>query len=85
MDTQDDLRESVECPICFHRMDQAAFIGCGHKFCLACIQTALSRQPKCPLCRATAPPDTIRPDHTLRDVISRLGAGGGARGGGSNT
>ncbi|KAI3787130.1 hypothetical protein L1987_41362 [Smallanthus sonchifolius] len=42
------------CPICMGPLVEMTSTSCGHLFCDICIRTALSVQPKCPLCRRDA-------------------------------
>lgn len=52
---QDALRLYIdnqeECPICYEVPADAVITHCKHVFCRPCIQKALTKQHKCPLCR----------------------------------
>ena len=39
----------TECPICFEIRALVA-TPCGHRFCAACIEEALARRARCPIC-----------------------------------
>lgn len=42
-----------ECPICFETKDDNIMTECQHIFCKECIQTWMSENQTCPLCRET--------------------------------
>ena len=42
-------RDYDECPICYDDMQNAITLGCGHKFCITCLQAC--KKSACPMCR----------------------------------
>lgn len=61
------LKERIEnykdeiCPICFDESQTPTLTPCCSRlFCAACILTSLTRQPTCPLCRATIAASGLR-------------------------
>ncbi|KAI3864532.1 hypothetical protein MKW92_004806 [Papaver armeniacum] len=52
---------AFSCPVCMCSLVEATSTNCGHIFCKACIQAALSARNKCPVCRKElSKKDTIR-------------------------
>lgn len=39
------------CPVCLCSLNEPSTTICGHLFCRSCIETAISKQKKCPTCR----------------------------------
>jgi hypothetical protein len=39
------------CPICLESVPEGVRLFCGHKFHMACLQTAMKLDPLCPVCR----------------------------------
>ncbi|KAJ5223581.1 hypothetical protein N7468_008123 [Penicillium chermesinum] len=61
--------ESQEmCAVCLDNLDQPVITACAHTFCRACIEQVISRQHKCPLCRAD-----IKDNSTLVAPATNLG------------
>jgi hypothetical protein len=46
----DNLREGVDCCICFENPRNAALVQCGHQFCLHCSSSIHDKRGDCPLC-----------------------------------
>jgi hypothetical protein len=46
----DNLREDVDCCICFENPRNAALVACGHQFCLHCSNLIHDKRGNCPLC-----------------------------------
>ena len=46
---------AMECAICLaeEAVDRVALRPCGHSFCKACVETLVSHDVKCPMCRQT--------------------------------
>jgi len=69
-DSDTGYMEADICPMClctFH--DPHILRGCGHTFCLTCIQK-LPEPLCCPTCRHTsAPGETTIPNFALRDIL----------------
>lgn len=56
MDEIDRIRKSLSCIICLNVLHSPARIkGCGHVYCLTCIEKALEVVNKCPLCGYCVP------------------------------
>jgi len=55
----------LDCPICLGVINLPVTLAtCGHAFCRQCLEDSLSRDRRCPLCRATVPGlpgDPVRP------------------------
>ncbi|KAJ5716325.1 hypothetical protein N7493_008236 [Penicillium malachiteum] len=53
---QDMLQLQIEnqevCAVCLDNFDEPVITACAHSFCKGCIEQVISRQHKCPLCRA---------------------------------
>ncbi|KAJ5626869.1 hypothetical protein N7528_004296 [Penicillium herquei] len=53
---QDMLQLQIEnqevCAVCLDNFDDPVITACAHSFCKGCIEQVISRQHKCPLCRA---------------------------------
>ena len=49
------LVELITCPICFHIMEHATSLKCGHSFCNKCFQEWIQTSDTCPTCRARNP------------------------------
>ena len=47
----DEQSETAQCPICIDTAENPITLFCGHTFCRHCIQTWLSNNHGCPLCR----------------------------------
>jgi len=47
----DPIRDVLDCALCFKLLHRPVALHCGHTFCAACLQRALSTNPACPLCR----------------------------------
>lgn len=56
------MSPQMECPICFKSIDgqELAATRCGHLFCLACIQNAITVRAVCPTCDKTVRMNTLR-------------------------
>lgn len=52
--------EDVECPVCRSLLHEPLCTACGHTFCRACLATALTIAPLCPICRAPCHVDAAR-------------------------
>ncbi|AYV81401.1 MAG: TNF receptor-associated factor 6 [Harvfovirus sp.] len=70
VDKYDEFRDL--CPICFSIPLEPVSLECGHLFCQECLQTALSKKEKCPICQQISKITDITPDHTTRLRISGL-------------
>ncbi|KAG0453657.1 hypothetical protein HPP92_024961 [Vanilla planifolia] len=42
---------SLTCPLCLGTLKEPCSTLCGHVFCRACIESAIQREKKCPICR----------------------------------
>lgn len=42
---------TLTCPVCLGTLTEPSTTVCGHVFCRSCIETAISKQKKCPTCR----------------------------------
>lgn len=69
------LKERIEnykdemCPICFDEPQQPSLTPCCSRvFCAGCILTSLTRQPTCPLCRATMSATSLRHISTVAHI-----------------
>ena len=55
---------NLECPICMDPMtideEISSFPSCGHRFHKRCINTALLRDRRCPICRAISPTPSLQ-------------------------
>jgi hypothetical protein len=51
----------LECSICLSFLTSPVHTPCLHVFCRACVQKALSRNKRCPICRALVPEGSTRP------------------------
>ncbi|KAJ6007724.1 hypothetical protein N7540_011700 [Penicillium herquei] len=53
---QDMLQLQIEnqevCAVCLDNFDEPVITACAHSYCRGCIEQVISRQHKCPLCRA---------------------------------
>ncbi len=64
------VNEAFCCSICYCVMVDPTSTSCGHTFCKACLQTALSNASTCPTCRGQARP--IAPNFTVKQLIGSL-------------
>jgi len=49
----DEVRDDVECKLCFAVLCEPTTTICGHTFCRACLVRTLDHNPACPLCRTS--------------------------------
>lgn len=75
---QENIRTFVsgnkqECMICYEKIGNAAFLECGHTFCLSCIVKHCRENNNCPCCRYefTTKPKKIEkiPSDTLAQIL----------------
>lgn len=72
----DDL---LECSVCLSEFDQPQLLpGCGHTFCLACVQAM--RPQQCPLCRQPFDIQRVCPNFALQHLLEAGGAAAPPRG-----
>ena len=46
----DLVLDTLDCPICICRLEEATITKCGHTFCLKCLQEVHNLKHQCPLC-----------------------------------
>ena len=65
---------NLVCGVCGGVLEEAVLTPCGHSFCRLCLHTWLARPASltCPECRAHVPPDSVKPVHSLRNLIRGL-------------
>lgn len=61
LDKRQHGRVRFRCAVCLDRPDPAVFTQpCGHVFCERCLQNAIQRTKKCPVCRQDMRPRNIK-------------------------
>ena len=65
---------NLVCGVCGGVLEEAVLTPCGHSFCRLCLLTWLARPAalSCPECRARVPRDSVKPVHSLRNLIRGL-------------
>ncbi|KAJ5241340.1 uncharacterized protein N7469_002931 [Penicillium citrinum] len=69
--------ESQEmCAICLDKLENPVITACAHAYCRGCIEQAIERQHKCPLCRADLEDNSIlvSPEVELGEDVSTASA-----------
>jgi len=52
---------NITCSICLDKIKNITATVCGHIFCKKCIQNAIRKQKKCPMCRKSLTMNSIHP------------------------
>ena len=45
-----ELKEEIDCPICFEKEDNIVELKCSHKICFECSKNWFEENTKCPIC-----------------------------------
>jgi len=61
IDTRTPSKQNLICSICLEKINNTTATVCGHIFCKVCIQNAIKKQKKCPLCRKNLTMNNIHP------------------------
>ena len=69
------IDDNLLCSVCGEVLEDAVLSPCGHSFCQLCIQTWLETHPttmNCPECRSFMSEESVRPIHSIRNLVGAL-------------
>ena len=69
-----DIKNLLQCSVCFEVFSQPISLPCGHTFCRGCLRSSIRTKSRCPLCRAPVAPGAaqISENTTLADLCRLL-------------
>jgi hypothetical protein len=68
----DKISKHLTCTICRDIFYEPSRVGCGHTFCLECIEEWLNSSGQCPICRKVLKQNQISKDLVASNIINDL-------------
>jgi hypothetical protein len=65
----ENVKELLECPICFELFEDACETNCGHCVCSHCLNKCIEKKLECPVC--CKDPTPIHPSYTIRKIVEK--------------
>jgi hypothetical protein len=71
---KEEEKEPDKCPICLHDVQKVnvSITACGHMFCTSCLLSSLTKDNRCPLCRAELEPTRLKIDPITVSAATEL-------------
>lgn len=67
----DPIMDDFTCSLCFQQFEEPHITGCGHTYCLSCIDRFMLVNPRCPNCTVEVKRQQVAPNRAIYQLMRK--------------